>query len=85
MTRKENVARFVEVYGPELVAAVTNYPDEYAFAPSEALKVAARMAVGFESGSYNHAGRAIRATAKKLGLKKATRGALELYFREGRV
>lgn len=74
-----NLERFMEVYRRQLLAAVTQYPGEYAFGPQDVGKVSDRMKAAFIAGSYNTDGRAIKATCKELGIKH-TRKAMEEFF-----
>jgi hypothetical protein len=76
-----NLDRFMAIYQPALREAVlTMAPQEYGFGVDEVPAVAARMRAAFERGSYNHDGRAIRATCKALGFKH-TRTAIEAFLR----
>lgn len=63
-----NFESFMTVYGEELEKAVAKYPDEYRYPVSECPTVAKKMRAGFEQGSYNKDGRAIKATCKRLGI-----------------
>lgn len=82
MVRQVNpaqLARFCEMYGPNLERAVREKGDEYAFQIEEVPQVLGRMRAALERGSYNHAGHALRWTCKELGLKH-TRRAIEAFL-----
>jgi hypothetical protein len=71
--------KFMEVYAEELAKAVEKYPSEYGFPVSEVPVVVGRMKAAMERGSFNHAGHAFKATAKRLGIKP-TRQAIVAYI-----
>lgn len=74
-----NLQCFMEVYGPALLFEVQTNPDEYGYPETEVPKVVERMRAAFERGSYNHDGKAIKATCKFLGIKY-TRTAIEAFI-----
>ena len=74
-----NLQAFCDVYEPALRDAVQQFPEEYAFPLADVALVVNRMRAAFERGSYNHRGRAIKATCKKLGIKH-TRTAIKAFI-----
>jgi predicted RNA methylase len=78
--RAENVDRWMTVYGEELKNAVRTRPTEYAYGLDKVPGVLTAMRKAFESGNYTVTnGPAIRATAKKFGIKP-TQKAIESFF-----
>lgn len=63
------IDRWMEVYTRHLRDAVEKYPNEYMFSVEELPLVLERMREGFEKGSFLKEGKAIKATAKELGVK----------------
>jgi hypothetical protein len=70
---------FMAVYEPALREMITAHPQDYGFPPEEAHRVAESMRTAMVTGNYNHAGRAYKLTAKRLGIKY-TRGAIEAFL-----
>lgn len=79
MSRAERVETFVSFYGPALMKATEDYPEEYFYKGPDVAGVVSRMRAAFISGSYNHDGRAIKAACKAVGIKH-TRTAMEAFF-----
>ena len=61
-------ARFVEVYAAQLVAAVTDHPEEYSFPAATVPAVVERISAALDRHSYSKDGRAFRGTCKALGI-----------------
>lgn len=74
-----NFDTFMKVYTSKLLEAVTAHPQEYAFGPDKVPEVANRIGNAIMVGSYNHDGRAFKATCKELGIKY-TRTGIEQYL-----
>jgi hypothetical protein len=81
MNRVHQVDKFMAVYGAELEEAARKHPTEYMgmYEHGRVQVVAEKMRNAFYEGSYNHDGRAIRATCRVLGFKP-TRTAIEAFF-----
>lgn len=65
LTNKE---KFMIQYAFELKSAIERYPAEYCYPVEDVPKVAAKMSIAFDKGSYNKDGRAIKATCKAFGI-----------------
>jgi hypothetical protein len=74
-----NLDTWVKTYEEQLLKAVREHPEEYAYGEDKVPSVAAKMAVAFEKGTFNHDGRAIKATCRALGIKH-TRTAIKAYI-----
>lgn len=69
---------FFDIYREELHKAMAAHPEEYMLSvPADT--VADRMIEAFKNRSYNHEGRAIKATCKRLGIKH-TRSAINAHL-----
>lgn len=79
--KPEKLAAFMEVYEPALAQAAMTYPKEYGFIAAEVPFVAERIRFSLKRGTYNHDGRAFKATCKALGIKH-TRTAIEAYLND---
>jgi len=66
---QQRLNKFATAYENQLLKAITNFPNEYAFGPLAVPTVAAKMKAAFSAGSYNKDGRAVRETCKELGIK----------------
>ncbi len=75
-----NFDTFMIVYKKQLKDAVVNYPQEYQFPIESVPDVVEKMGEGFNRGTYNKDGRAIKATCKELGIKY-TYTAINEYLR----
>lgn len=75
----KNLQAFMDIYRAALADAVAKHPDEYAWPLADVPVVAARMEAAIVRGSYNHDGRAFKATCKALGIKH-TRKAIGEYL-----
>lgn len=71
---------FILVYTQELTRAVADHPAEYGFPVANVPTVVEKMRAAIEVGSFNHDGRAFKATCKRLGIKY-TRRAINDYVR----
>jgi hypothetical protein len=78
----QRLALWGAVYRVELAKSVEKYPEDYRWPVSDVPSVAAKMQMAFERGSYNHDGKAIKATCRALGLKH-TRKAIEGFITGG--
>lgn len=78
-------SKFREAYEAALRAACTEHPDEYAYPADEAPKVVERMMRAIEENKFNHAGRALRATCKALGIKHTQKAIRAFVIPEGAV
>ena len=76
---KSSLDKFMEVYTPHLLQAVAQHPEDYGFGPDKVPQVAERMKSALATGSYNHDGRAFKATCKSLGIPY-TRTAIEKFL-----
>jgi len=78
---KKALDQFMTVYAEMLPVVIESYPDEYCYPVAMAPVVADRMRAAIEAGSWNHGGRAFKATCKRLGIKH-TRTAINDFIRE---
>jgi hypothetical protein len=62
-------SKFREAYEVALRAACTEHPDEYLYKPDAVPEVVGFMMCAIHENKFNHAGRALRATCKALGIK----------------
>lgn len=81
MTNKD---RFLEEYKAQLIKAVDEHPEEYAYPVSECEFVFARMNAAIEQGFYNKDSRAFRQTCKALKIKH-TYQAIRAFLSTGTV
>jgi len=65
MTNKE---KFGELYRANLRRAVTEKPDDYAYAADRVDEIAGKMLAALERGSANKDGFAFKQTCKQLGI-----------------
>ena len=65
----KHMDRWMAVYQDKLTEAVVTSPAEYVYPVTEVPRIAAKMRVAFERGSYNKDGQAIKATCKHFGIK----------------
>ena len=87
-----SMSKFAEEYKKQLQVAVDNYPDEYPWAkgytvygnggsvvkPAQTVnEVAAKMLIAVQDNTFNHDGRAMKATCKALGIKHTRKAILE--------
>lgn len=79
MIRDYRLAQFMAIYTPCLAETLEKYPNEYAWPKADVPVVAARVREAIRNGTYNHDGRAIKATCKKLGIKH-TRKAIQAFL-----
>lgn len=75
----DNFATWMKTYEEQLKQTVQKYPEEYAYGVDEVPAVVKKMGVAFEKGTYNHDGKAIKATCRALGIKH-TRTAIKDYL-----
>lgn len=78
-------AKFREAYELALRAACTEHPDEYAYPADEAPAVVDKMLRAIHENKFNHAGRALRATCKALGIKHTQTAIKAFVIPEGAV
>ena len=74
---QDKLNQFMAVYTPALKDAVEQYPAEYMWPVSDVPMVADRMRAAIDRGSYNHSGRAFKATCKALGIKPTRKAITE--------
>jgi hypothetical protein len=78
-----NQARYEEfctIYRRELHKATAEHPEEYVWSKGVSVDtVADRMSKAFADGTFNHDGRAIKATCKALGIPH-TRKAIKAFM-----
>lgn len=74
-----NLAIWVDTYEKELLNAVRNHPEKFAYGEQQVPAVAKRMAAAFQSGSFNHDGLAIKNACRVLGIKH-TRKAINEFL-----
>ena len=77
---EEKLNQFMAVYEPAIREAATNFPNEYFFPASHAPIVAGKMKNALINNTFNHDGRAIKITCKKLGIKHTVK-AINEYLR----
>ncbi len=71
---------FMTVYTMALQKAKADHPEDYHWTPSATVEsVSAKMRAAFKDGTFNHDGRAIRATCRVLGIK-TTRTAIRAFL-----
>ena len=80
---KEKLDRFFALYTQMLDNATRSHPEEYALVVRTGVEeVSRRMRIAVERGSWNHDGRAFKATCKALGIKH-TRKAIKAFLFDG--
>ncbi len=82
--KNNNIDRFVGVYEKALTQMVQKYPNEYGYSVSDVPGVVKKMKIGFENGTYNRDGRAIKLTCKMLRIPYTYSG-INGYFVDGEL
>ena len=66
---QEKLNKFMEAYEKALTEAVMNYNEEYRYPVEDVPRVAAKMRIAIENGTYHHVGRGFKGACKALGIK----------------